>query len=160
MNGSRFSLFFAIIVVLFLLSHPLIAENSKPTVESVASKLSCYCGTCPHLVVTKCGCSLADQIKGEVQMKIDAGMTEAQIIDSYVAQFGQTVLAAPPKSGFNLTAWGLPFLAFILGGAVLFAFLKNQKKNGPHVGSPVSPRPRNEEDSYRARLLEELENRK
>ena len=160
MTGSRSPLCFALFIALLLISQPLIAENSKPTVESVASKLSCYCGTCPHLVVTKCGCSLADQIKAEVQTKIDAGMTESQIIDSFVAQFGQTVLAAPPKSGFNLTAWGIPFLAFILGGAVLFAFLKNQKKNGPHLGPPVSPRPRNEEDSYRARLLEELEHRK
>lgn len=159
MTGSRSSWCFAIFVVLLISNH-LLAGDSKPTVDSVASKLSCYCGTCPHLVVTKCGCSLADQIKGEVQKKIDAGMTESQIIDSFVAEFGQTVLAAPPKSGFNLTAWSIPFLAFILGGAVLFAFLKNQKKNGSQDGPPVSPRPRNEEDSYRAKLLEELENRK
>ena len=90
------------LLIILTLSYYALAA-SQPTVDAVASKLSCYCGTCPHLVVSKCGCSVADQIKGEIQKKIDAGMTESQIVDSFVAEYGQTVLSTPPKAGFNLT---------------------------------------------------------
>lgn len=100
---------------------------SKPTVNEVASKLSCYCGTCPHLVVTECGCGTADQIKADIQKMIDSGMTQNQIIKSYVDRYGATVLSAPPKKGFSLTAWILPFLGFATGFGTLVFFLKKQK---------------------------------
>jgi cytochrome c-type biogenesis protein CcmH len=103
---------------------------------------------------------VADQIKAEIQKKIDSGMTESQIVDSFVAEYGQTVLSAPPKAGFNLTAWLLPFLAFLIGGAVLFAFLKNQNKNKSLTTTAVPLKPNEDEDSYRIRVLKELENRK
>jgi cytochrome c-type biogenesis protein CcmH len=139
---------------------PLLADKAKPTVDGVASKLSCFCGTCPHLVVTQCGCSTADQIKAEVQKKINAGMTESQIVDSFVAEYGQTILTTPPKTGFNLTAWGLPFLGFLVGGTVLFAFLKRQQPPpGPKGPSPSSSEPMTDQD-YRERVKKELESRR
>jgi cytochrome c-type biogenesis protein CcmH len=157
----RVSLRILIAISLTLLScYPLLAEKAKPTVDGVASKLSCFCGTCPHLVVTQCGCSTADQIKAEVQKKIDAGMTESQIVDSFVAQYGQTILTTPPKSGFNLTAWGLPFLGFLVGGTLLFAFLKKQqplpRPKGPSSAPPEQPT----DQDYRERIRKELESRR
>ncbi len=146
--------------IVLLLSYSLSADPAKPTVEGVASKLSCWCGTCPHLVVTQCGCSTADQIKAEVQKKIDAGMTESQILDSFIAEHGQTALAAPPGSGFNLTAWLLPFLAFVIGGTVLFAFLRNQQKERAKADLQAPAPASGEADTYRERLLKELESRR
>jgi cytochrome c-type biogenesis protein CcmH len=138
-----------------------LTADSKPRMEDVAGKLSCFCGTCPHLVVTQCGCSTADQIKAEVQKKIDAGMTETQIIDSFVAQYGQTVLSAPPKRGFELTAWMFPFLAFFLGAGLLVTFLKRQRKETISEESQASAGAANEIDgSYRERLEKELAQRK
>lgn len=137
-----------------------VTADDKPKMEDVAGKLACYCGTCPHLVATKCGCSTADKIKADVQKKIDAGMTEQQILDEYVAEFGQTVLAAPTKSGFNLTAWMLPFVAFAFGGVVLFKFLKKQQQ--PASSGPPTPPPaeKTEEDqAYREQLRKEMEKR-
>jgi cytochrome c-type biogenesis protein CcmH len=137
-----------------------------PTVDQVAGRLSCYCGTCPHLVVSQCGCSTADQIKADIKKMIAQGMTEDQIVQSYVAQYGDTVLAAPPGSGFNLAAWAAPFLAFVVGGFVLFTYLKKQQKppdqgksrgkpeQAPNSGEPPA------EDHYRKVLAEELEKRK
>lgn len=92
-------------------------------------------------------------------------MTEDQIIQEYVAKYGQTVLSAPPSSGFNLTAWVLPFLAFAAGGTVLFFFLKQQSsgrlapipdETEEKDESSLSP----EEIKYREALKKELEARK
>jgi cytochrome c-type biogenesis protein CcmH len=129
--------------------------------EDIAGKLACYCGTCPHLVVTRCGCSVADQIMTEIQTMIDAGQTEDQIVQSYVAKHGQTVLAAPTKSGFNLSAWALPFVAFFIGGAILFSYLKKQRdlpEQSSH--SEQSKSFDDTESHYRTLLKKELDDRK
>src|SRR5438874_4916163 len=84
---------------LFLGAHFGFAANPED-IDRVASRLSCYCGTCPHLVATQCGCSNAEAMKAEVGKMLDSGMTEQQIIQSFVDRYGNTVLSSPPKSGF------------------------------------------------------------
>jgi cytochrome c-type biogenesis protein CcmH len=125
---------------------------SKPTLNDVAGKLSCFCGTCPHLVVTQCGCGTADKLKAEIQKMIDSGMTQDQIIKSYTAKYGDTVLAAPPKKGFSLTAWLLPFFGFAGGFAMLTFFLKRQKEE-PAQEESTEPT----DDRYRKEFEQELE---
>ena len=50
-----------------------------------------------------------------VQERIAAGDTKSEIKDKLVAEFGESVLAAPPSEGFNLLAWVLPFAALGVG---------------------------------------------
>ena len=152
-------LWFPGLLVALLLALPALSDD-KPAMEDVAGKLGCYCGTCPHLVVTKCGCSTADQIKKDVQKMIDQGMTEQQILDSYVAQYGQTVLAAPPGSVFNLTAWLAPFLAFAFGGVILFKFLKRQQRSTATGDTPQPSEPATDDAKYREMLRKEMEERR
>jgi cytochrome c-type biogenesis protein CcmH/NrfF len=147
-----------VIVSSILLTNAAWAD--KPRMEDIASKLACYCGNCPHLVVSACGCSVADQIQADIQKMIDTGQSEDQIIQGYVAKHGQTVLAAPTKSGFNLTAWAIPFFAFFIGGVLLFTYLKKQR-NLP--STPVENTAEvwdDQESHYRDLLKKELEERK
>lgn len=145
--------------ILVLLAASLLYANAKPRMEDIAGKLACYCGTCPNLVVSVCTCGTADEIKVDIQKMIDSGLSEEQIIDSYVAKYGQTVLAAPPKSGFSLTAWAVPIFAFAGGVAVLIGFLKRQNAHREEPASPVQSTPTiDEQDSYyRDQLEKELE---
>jgi cytochrome c-type biogenesis protein CcmH len=147
-----------IFIVLMLFGGSL-ATAANATFDGVANKLSCFCGTCPHLSVSVCTCSKADEIKAEINQKIAQGMTEQQIVAAFVAEYGQTVLSTPPKTGFNLAAWVIPFLAFMVGGIVLFTYLKRQQKPSNHPPSPAGEQG-NTDDEYRQRLNEELEQRK
>ncbi len=92
---------------------------------------------------------------------IDQGMNEDQIIKSYVAQYGDTVLSAPPKKGFHLTAWMITPIGFLVGAIFLFAFLKRQQEK-PENTPPVDPNSQEKENDehYRKLLDEELEKRK
>ncbi|PWT93660.1 MAG: hypothetical protein C5B54_01510 [Acidobacteria bacterium] len=147
-------------LVLFLYASFLLAAD-KPNVDDVTNKLSCYCGGCPHLPVNICGCPEAGKIKADVAHKLEAGMTEKQIIDGYVAQYGQTILSMPPSHGFNLTAWVIPFLGFAIGGVVLVTFLKRQRNAGPTEDStPEENQSSAEDEYYRQKLLKELESEK
>jgi cytochrome c-type biogenesis protein CcmH len=154
---------YSLAVILFVF--PLIlaaAAPGKSRLEALQSQLSCFCGTCPHLSVRDCTCSKADEIRQQLLQKIDAGMSDAQIIKSFVDQYGQTVLSTPPKKGFSLTAWVLPFLGFAVGGTVLVVFLKRQQKgNGADPsGTSETPEQRAEEEYYGELLDKELDERK
>jgi cytochrome c-type biogenesis protein CcmH/NrfF len=128
--------------------------SGKERMEDVAGRLSCFCGGCPHLVVTDCGCSVADKIKLDVKTRLDAGETGDHIVADYVAKYGQTVLAAPPKSGFNLTAWLIPFLAFGIGGGFLVTYLIKQRAGA--TKAPESPQIDEKDLEYVKRLEKEL----
>ena len=142
----------AIGVILFCC---LAMASGKERMEDVAGKLSCFCGTCPHLVVTDCGCSVADKIKEDVAKRLAAGETGDHIVADYIAKYGQTVLAAPPKSGFNLTAWLIPFLAFGIGGVFLVTYLIKQKRTEDGTQNE-SPKIDEKDSEYLKRLEKEL----
>jgi cytochrome c-type biogenesis protein CcmH len=158
----------AVLLALFVLSVVVLTASAaeKPSVEAIAGKLSCFCGTCPHLVVSQCGCTTANQIMGEIKNKIDAGMTETQIINSFVDEYGPSVLSAPPRKGFNLTAYGIPLIGFLIGGTVLFVFLKHQQKPGDKVDdksttrTPSSSATNPEDQYYDEQLEDELNQRR
>lgn len=59
----------------------------------------------------------------ELGKRVDEGLSDQQIVTYFVDKYGTTVLAAPPVSGFNLTAWIMPFAALLVGSlaAIYFA---------------------------------------
>ena len=65
---------------------------------------------------------IARRMTADIGRRIAAGQSKNQIEDALVAEFGQQILAAPPKKGFNLLAWILPFVA-LFGGALILGVL-------------------------------------
>ncbi len=55
-----------------------------------------------------------------IGQKIDQGETKDQIIEYFVAQYGEGILAAPTKKGFNLTAWMAPFVVMALAAGIIY----------------------------------------
>jgi cytochrome c-type biogenesis protein CcmH len=51
----------------------------------------------------------------DLQKQIDAGKSDEAVMAYFVDKYGETVLAAPPVSGFNLAAWMMPFFALAIG---------------------------------------------
>jgi cytochrome c-type biogenesis protein CcmH/NrfF len=60
--------------------------------------------------------------------------------DRLIAQFGQEILAAPPKHGFDLLAWAIPGAA-LLAGAIVAGVLATRwrGRRGPPPPPPVDP---------------------
>ncbi len=65
--------------------------------------------------------AFADQIRAVIQQKHDAGWSEQRVKDYLVARYGEEILAAPPKHGFDLLAWVVPGAVLLLGAAVAAA---------------------------------------
>lgn len=87
------------------------ASEQEPTLAELEKEL--MCPTCKSILELS-DAPVADRMRTFIRERIAAGDTKTEIKDALVAQFGEAVLAAPPKSGFNLLAWVLP----LLGGAV------------------------------------------
>jgi Cytochrome C biogenesis protein len=85
--------------------------TSRQNVLSHQVMCQCGCaqllGECDHV-----GCPDRDKELSDLSTDIAAGLTDQQIMDSFVAKYGATVLAAPTTKGFDLVAWIAPFAVF------------------------------------------------
>jgi len=95
----------------------------------------------------------------EADQHIARGETDNQIMQAFVQEFGTTVYAEPPKSGFSLVAWVMPTAYLVLGTLlVIFVISRWLKKNASEIpassahATAVSP-----ELLERARKLAEQE---
>lgn len=94
------------------------ASDAGARYDHLNHQLMCSCGCgqvlgeCNHV-----GCPDSPVQLAELRTAINAGMTDKQVLDSFAAKYGATVLAAPTMQGFNLVAWIAPFAVF---GAALF----------------------------------------
>ena len=92
------------------------ASEQQPTLPELEREL--ICPTC-HESLAVSSSLIADRMRSFIRARIAAGDTKSEIKSKLVDQFGESVLAAPPKHGFNLLAWLLPFAGLGLGGATL-----------------------------------------
>src|SRR5207302_11197041 len=105
----------ALVFVAALLAAPLAhASERHPTQAELEGEVMCpVCGT----TLDQSSSPAAQQIKRVIARDIAAGKTKSQIEDRLVAEYGNAILAAPPRHGFGLLAWWLPIVG-ILAAAV------------------------------------------
>ena len=86
----------------------------------------------------------ATTIRRQIREMLSAGKSEEQILDFYVAEYGERVLASPRARGFNILAYVLPWAGLAAGIAVLVLALRRwlSRKVLPVPGEiPSSPGP-------------------
>jgi len=96
----------------------------------------------------------ADQIRAGIRTMLASGKTRRQILDAYVAQYGERILAEPPARGFKASLYVLPWIFLVLGGAVVFVAIRRLQSAGPVEAAGEAPAPI--DDPYAERLDEEL----
>jgi cytochrome c-type biogenesis protein CcmH len=96
---------------------------------------------------------LSDQVREEVRALVAGGATETEILDTFVAKYGERILAAPKPQGFNLLAYVLPMVA-LAAGLVVIAFTLHRHRPRPVEPSAVPPETAT--DALRARMEAEL----
>ena len=83
----------------------------------------------------------ARQIERFIKRRIAAGDSEQQIKDALVANYGESILASPPKHGFGLLAWWVPLGGIIAAAALLglgiWRWSRGREPAVASVGAPV-----------------------
>lgn len=92
------------------------ASEERPTLAEIEAEV--YCPTCKTLLSLS-NAPVAERMRDFIRERIAAGDTKSEIKAALVADFGEAVLAAPPKEGFNLLAWVLPFVGVAVAGSVV-----------------------------------------
>jgi cytochrome c-type biogenesis protein CcmH len=118
-----------------LLPTPALATSAMPgtppqaqaNLPDIEDQVMCpVCGTALNLSFSP----QADRERAFIRHEIAQGKTENEIIDDLVAQYGTAVLAEPPKSGFDLTAWLVPGIAIIIAAIAIAFGLRRWRRAG------------------------------
>jgi cytochrome c-type biogenesis protein CcmH len=107
------------VVVSFTTTTLVQAQEGFPTdndVNDIAKKL--YCPVCPNTPLDVCETRACQDWRAQIGNQLSDGWSEDQIIDYFVIQYGERVLAEPERGGFTSLLWLLPVIA-ILGGLVI-----------------------------------------
>lgn len=97
----------------------------------------------------------ADEIRSKIRTMLTEGKTRQEILESYVAEYGDKILAKPPAKGFNLLAYFLPVLFLMLGAVVAIAVFKKLRPR-ESVVERKKPGPAKFEEDYEDRIEKEL----
>jgi cytochrome c-type biogenesis protein CcmH len=110
------------------------ASEQHPTLAELEDEL--VCPTCKTTLAMS-NAPVAERMRAFIRGRIAAGDTKSEIKDKLVAQFGESVLAAPPARGFNLLAWLLP-ISGALAAVVAVAFLARRWSRS-RADAPADP---------------------
>ena len=99
---------------------------------------SLMCPVCPGETIDQAQVELARQMRTVVRERLAEGMTRDQVLQFFVERYGESVLAAPPKEGFNLIAWIVPILAVVAGAAAVVLVVRAMRRDAPAVAEGES----------------------
>ncbi len=119
-------------------------------VRDVASELRCV--VCQNLSVADSPSDLAKEMRNLIRDLLQQGKSREEIKKYFVSRYGDFVLLEPPKRGFNLLVWGLPFLALVLGAGGVYLVARRWTEQGHQATPPMDP-------VYAERVRRELKER-
>lgn len=103
-------------LVLFASFAPSAVAAQRASLIEIEKQVMCpVCGTLLQLAESP----QAQREKAFIRRLIAEGKTEAQIKDALVAEYGEEVLALPQGSGFSLSAYVVPIVAFLVAAVAL-----------------------------------------
>jgi cytochrome c-type biogenesis protein CcmH len=139
------------------------SENSAE-IQAIEKRLACNCGCTLDVFTcrtTDFSCTYSPALHREVLALRASGKTAQEILDAFVAKYGEKALMAPEPHGFNLAGYFLPGAAIAAGAAGLFLFISRRKLalgGTPPTAAPVDPAAGTPEEMERLRhALGELE---
>jgi cytochrome c-type biogenesis protein CcmH len=122
-------------------------------VNAVAKRLNCP--VCENVPLDVCETQACVQWRDLIRQKLAAGEKPEQIINYFQATYGDRVLQEPPRGGFTVLVWILPFVGLVAGVAILVVVLRRMTAQPAPVQLETAPS--DSADEYRERLERELE---
>lgn len=113
------------VLLLFLLVCRVFSEEEQSVKDALQKELEseimapcCYGGP-----VADHDSEAARQVKTQIAGLLAEGKTKEEILDMYVAIYGEQILARPRARGFNLLAYIMPPVILLVGGLMFVYFV-------------------------------------
>lgn len=99
--------------------------------DELEHQIHCQCGC--NLDVYTCrttdfACSVSPAMHSDVMGLVAGGHSAQEILAAFTKGYGEKVLMAPVRSGFNLLGYTVPFLALGTGAIVVAALMRSWKR--------------------------------
>ncbi len=109
------------LALLAALAMLFLGADTDARFNKLGHQMMCMCGC--NQILLECnhvGCTYSDRMRNELTAGLQRGDSDSLVLQSFVQKYGNTVLAAPTSSGFNVVAWIMPFAVFVLacGGTI------------------------------------------
>ena len=123
--GIRLSAIFVTFLVVML---PAVgrADALDDGVRRVALQLQCP--VCEGQTAADSPSGLARDMRALIRTRLAAGVGDQQILDEFVASYGDSILTEPPKRGISLGVWLGPTIGVMLGVVVLGVLLRSWRR--------------------------------
>src|SRR5690349_20093242 len=143
---------FKAILIAFTAAALAQTASEKPSldVRRVGARIACQCG-CKDSVAT-CSmleCHFSKPAKERIAQMQSVGMTDDQIIQAFVRDYGAAIYLAPP----NAWGWIVPYASVGLGLVVIWMFIRKYRKPRP----PAEVGPMEVDDPDLAKYKDQIE---
>jgi len=142
---------FVAITVLFA-AVAVAAPDLEAQAKKIEGKLMTPC--CKANTIAEHFSPAATEARKEIRQLLAAGRSEQEVLDDFVARYGDQILAAPAPKGFNLVAYGAPFLLLIAGCGALLLLVRKWARRA--AAEPDASEPMPIDPKYAERLDREL----
>ncbi len=107
---------------------PLVTQLQRDELER-GLKCACPCKldvfTCR---TTDFACGISPAMHSDVVRLIDGGYSADEIVAAFTTVYGEQVLMAPVKEGFNIAGYVVPFITVGIGATMLVALLRRWQR--------------------------------
>jgi len=101
---------------------PTDPEENEAEIQAIETRLECNCGCTLDVFTcrtTDFSCTYSPRLHREVLALRSQGKTAQQVLDAFVAKYGEKALMAPKPRGFNLAGYLVPGAVIAAAGAAL-----------------------------------------
>ena len=112
------------------------ASGDRARFTDLGHRMMCVCGC--NQILLECnhvGCTYSDRMREQLLAATQRESSDENILQTFVKEYGTTVLAAPTMRGFDRVAWIMPFAVFLAGALMAVILIRNWKARQPaHAG--------------------------
>jgi cytochrome c-type biogenesis protein CcmH len=95
--------------------------------DALEHQIKCQCGCTLDVYTcrtTDFSCSVSPAMHNDVMTLVQGGHNAAQILAAFQSVYGEQILMAPLRSGFNLVGYLLPSAVLVTGGVMVAALIR------------------------------------
>jgi len=114
---------------------PSMTNDQRDTLEH---QLRCQCGCTLDVYTcrtTDFSCQVSPAMHRDVMALVEGGYSAPEIIDAFVDTYGERVLMAPKKEGFNWAGYIVPFAALGAGAVAVAVVLRGMSRRSEQVAA-------------------------
>lgn len=120
-------------------ARPSMTDDQRDTLEH---DLRCQCGCTLDVYTcrtTDFSCQVSPAMHRDVMALVEGGYSASEIIDAFVHTYGERVLMAPKKEGFNWAGYIVPFATLGAGAAAVSVVLRGMQRRSVRVAGVRGP---------------------